>query len=65
MCVFRDSRERTCACFGLKGLSNPEGHLIAYRGLSRKNTRTEKLPILSMSGLARVEQAPSRGPIEF
>ena len=41
-------------------LSNPEGHLIAYRGLSRKNTRTEKLPILSMSELARVEQAPSR-----
>ena len=34
---------------------HPEGHLIPFRGLSRKHTRTEKLPKLSMSGLARVE----------
>ena len=45
-------------------LGHPEGHLIAFRGLSRKETRTEKLPKLSMSGLARVEQAPSRGLME-
>ena len=43
---------------------DPEGHLIPFRGLSRKETRTEKLPKLSMSGLARVEQAPSRGLME-
>ena len=39
-------------------------HLISFRGLSRKETCTEKLPKLSMSGLARVEQAPSRGLME-
>ena len=50
----------------LRGGRITPGEWERRRGLRLRfvYTRTEKLPILSMSGLAKVEQAPSRGLME-